>query len=458
MNIKKVLKFIFTVSFLIMIGTLFFVHVQNYQKEQLSQHSQKIKRLNKQALIDNILKKYQTPAPKNIEIKKLKNIEKILKKSIHSKKRAFTKRPRPTKKRSAPSLHKKKVAKFNKSNIKREFSGWGLNKNKASVHIIDAWKKFINKKQVVVAVIDTGIDPYHPFLKNNIYVPKHKTTTLNFGVDFSYKRKFKKRPFDSHGHGTHVAGIIKSIIPNVKILALKYYNPGATGQQNLESTIKALAYAVEQNVDIINYSGGGPEPSHEELRILKLAQKKGIFIAAAAGNEESNIDIQDNAYYPASYKLKNILSVTAHNKDSSPLRSSNYGPASVDISAPGKRIKSSLPNGRGGFLSGTSQATAFVSGAAALIKAQYPELTPIQIKHAIVSSANKIRGLSRRSRSRGTLNIALALNKAKRIYLKKYSNVVMLPESKNQSLYDKIRVPSSFPSNLGGEIFFRPKK
>ena len=75
-------------------------------------------------------------------------------------------------------------------------------------------------------------------------------------------------------HGAHVTGIIRSVFENVKILPLKYYNPQASGQDNLDSTIKALKFAVDAGVDIINYSGGGPEPATEELKVLKKAERK----------------------------------------------------------------------------------------------------------------------------------------------------------------------------------------
>ncbi|MFN8370584.1 MAG: S8 family serine peptidase [Bacteriovoracaceae bacterium] len=252
---------------------------------------------------------------------------------------------------------------YSENLIQSEFASWGINNSdlSATVNLKAAWEKFEKKKDVVVAVIDTGIDNTHPFLKDNIYVPTGSVSALNFGYDFS-KKKMTNTPSDEHGHGTHVSGIIKSIFPEVKILALKYFNPEASGQDNLNATIKALEYAVNLKVDIINYSGGGPEASEEELKILKKAEDLGILVVAASGNEESDIDKKKNAYFPASYGLSNILTVTAHNQSLKALESSNWGIKSVDISAPGFRIKSSIPQGKAGYMSGTSQATAFVWG------------------------------------------------------------------------------------------------
>ena len=302
---------------------------------------------------------------------------------------------------------------FNVSDLTSSYTSWGINpQNTASINLLDAWKNFKKRKDIVVAVVDTGIDPQHPFLEKNIYVNSGKSDQGNFGVDFSKDKKNTQTPLDSHGHGTHVSGIIKSIFPEVKILALKYYNPQASGMDNLNSTIEALRYAVSSNVDVINYSGGGPEASTEELRILKEAERKGILVVAAAGHEESNIDDKKKAYYPASYGLKNIITVTAYDEDLRILSSSNYGKESVDIFAPGYRIKSTLQNGRAGYLTGTSQATAFVSGVAALIKSQFPNLSNEEIKNIIKNSAKKEMTMVGKCSTGGRLDATAALNLA----------------------------------------------
>ena len=282
-------------------------------------------------------------------------------------------------------------AKFSIDILKGKYSNWGVSpyNTRSSINLSAAWNIFRHKRDVVVAVIDTGIDPKHPFLEPNIYVKKGKVNHRNnYGVDFS-KTTLRTTPFDTHGHGSHISSIIKTVFPEVKLLSLKYFNPEASGKHNLDATIKAIEYAVAHGVDIINYSGGGPRPSKEEEAALKLAQKKGILIIAAAGNEESNIDQKSNAYYPASYNLDNIVTVTAHDQSLKILPSANYGKHNVDIAAPGYRIRSALPRKRSGFLTGTSQATAFVTGIAALIKSQHPHLKSKQIKEIILKSAKK---------------------------------------------------------------------
>lgn len=305
---------------------------------------------------------------------------------------------------------------YSNKELVSKYTSWGIDPSykKSSINLELTWKKFKKQKDIVVAVIDTGIQFNHPFLKNNIYTVKGKSGSTNYGVDFSGNKK-TLTPSDSHGHGTHVSGIIKSIFPEVKLLSLKYYNPNASGQKNLQSTIEALRYAVQQNVDIINYSGGGPEPSVAEQKILLEAEKKGILVIAAAGNEKSNIDIKKNAYYPASYGLSNIITVGAHDEFNRVIASSNWGRKSVDIAAPGFRIKSAIPGNGAGLMTGTSQATAFVSGVAALIKSNYPKLNYEQIKNIILSSSLKVSKLKGKVLGGGKLDALRALEVAEHV-------------------------------------------
>jgi thermitase len=302
---------------------------------------------------------------------------------------------------------------YNAELLLSRYTSWGIDPDKhlASINLKESWTHFKKNKDVVVAVIDTGIQADHAFLINNIYVPTGKSSVSNYGVDFSGE-KVTNTPMDQHGHGTHVAGIVKSIFPDVKILALKYYNPKASGQANLDATIKALKFAVDQNVDVINYSGGGPEASVDELRVLKEAEKKGILVIAAAGNERSNIDDKRHAYYPASYGLSNIITVGAHDDNLNIIPSSNYGKNSVDIAAPGHRIRSSIPGNGAGYMTGTSQATAFVSGVAALIKAKYPDMKFDQVKNIILSSSLKVKTFEGKILGSGKLDASRAIELA----------------------------------------------
>ncbi len=309
------------------------------------------------------------------------------------------------------------LGKYEKFATNNKYSNWGLDNklSQANINLAGLWKKFKKEKDIVIAVIDTGIDYNHPHLQKNIHVLNGDKSANNYGVDFSGKKP-TLTPNDTHGHGTHVAGIIVSIFPDAKILPLKYYNPQASGQANLNSTIKALEFAVDNNVDMINYSGGGPEPSLEELKILQKAEKKGILIIAAAGNEKSNIDDKRHAYYPASYGLDNIISVGAYDKTVNIIPSSNWGKLSVDVAAPGHRINSSIPNKQAGYMTGTSQATAFVTGVAALIKANFPELNYEQIKNSILASSKKVKSLEGKTLAGGKIDAEMAYKMSSRVH------------------------------------------
>jgi hypothetical protein len=235
----------------------------------------------------------------------------------------------------------------------------------------------------LIAIIDTGIDIHHPALKDRIWINpgesgfdsqglRKESNGIDddgnefvddvHGYDFTRSRDALG---DEHGHGTHIAGIIESISSKekVKYMSLIYYRNGIDGESALKNSIEAVRYAIRMKVDIINYSGGGNLPNAIEKAVFEEANRQGILVVAAAGNEASNSE--KRPFYPANYHLPNILSVTA--TDGRPggiLPSSNFGKRSVAVAAPGKEIRSTLPGGGFGTMTGTSQATAFVTGAA----------------------------------------------------------------------------------------------
>ena len=286
------------------------------------------------------------------------------------------------------------------------FKNWGLANSVSGSHIRikDAWKITRGSDDVRVAVIDTGIDPNHPDLRGNVW----KKDGI-FGWDFV---KNAPNPVDTHGHGTHVAGIIGAMINartgtsgvahNVSIMPVKYYKDGAAGKVNLQNSVKALHWAIDNGAHIINYSGGGPEYDRAEEQAIVKACNKGILIVAAAGNEYRNTDrvqtnakgqkirTDENSYYPSAYGLDCIISVAATNIYDNLLPASNWGKLSVSVAAPGENIYSQLPGSNYGYMSGTSQATAFVSGLGALMLAERPNLAPSEIKRIIMRTVDRV--------------------------------------------------------------------
>lgn len=293
---------------------------------------------------------------------------------------------------------------------------WGLD------GISCAWAVTEGDKSIVVAVIDTGIDPYHQDLEDNLWRDPAVKEKKVFGWNFVSN---KPNPIDEHGHGTHIAGIIgavanpargsSGVAHRVTIMPIKYYSDANPGSVNLRNTIKAFNYAIDHGAKIINYSGGGPEMSEDELLALKRAEEKGILVVAAAGNDHENVDLSQNKYYPGSYRLSNMITVAALDIKGRLTPTSNYGAKTVDVGAPGEMLFSTLPGNQYGYMGGSSQATAFVTGIAVLVMAANPKLTPQQVKAIIVGTSDVLEGLNGKIRARGKVNACDAVREAVRV-------------------------------------------
>lgn len=318
---------------------------------------------------------------------------------------------------------------FNDPAIKQ---AWGLKKSDAA----RAWAVTKGSKKVIVAIIDTGIDEKHEDLKSNLWINPGETgldtqerDKATNGIDddgngftddvhgWNFVSSNNKLD-DNHGHGTHIAGIvgaeagnnkgISGISPEVSLMILKYFDPKVPNNDNLKNTVLAIEYAVKMGAHIINYSGGGTDFSQEEHDAIEKAEAKGILFVAAAGNERSNSD--KHHYYPADYKLKNIISVTAIDPTTEVLNSSNYGTETVDIAAPGQNILSCLPQNTYGLMTGTSQATAFVTGAAVLVMAHKNLYNNAEeVKKYVLATGDSTSSLFGKTRTSRQLNLFKAL-------------------------------------------------
>ena len=259
------------------------------------------------------------------------------------------------------------------------------------------------KSQVIIAIVDTGIDLSHPALRDHLWTNPGESGTDRWGhrkesngiddddngfVDDLHGWNFVNHNNDVrdlHGHGTHIAGIISQIAPDAKIMVIKYYDPNSISDVSVNATPKSFDYARLMKAQIVNYSGGGPGESQVEREAVTKLANNGILFVAAAGNESQNSDLLH--FFPADYNLPNILSVTAISQDQKILPSSNYGKKSVHIAAPGDDIWSTLPGGNYGKMTGTSQATAFVSGVAALKLSTLPaHFSPAKLASCLVNS------------------------------------------------------------------------
>lgn len=287
-----------------------------------------------------------------------------------------------------------------------------------------AWDIQTGSKDVVVAVIDTGIDYDNPDLKENVWTNEAELNgkagvddDKNGYVDDIHGYNFVNNtgdPKDDHGHGSHCSGTIgakgddgKGIVGvnwNVRIMGVKFLD--ANGSGSLEGAIKAIDYATKMGAKIQSNSWGGGGFSQTLKDAIDRANQAGALFVAAAGNESNNNDA--NPTYPASYDSANIVAVAAVDNRGQIASFSNYGRNKVHVGAPGVKIVSTTTNGYEAW-SGTSMATPHVSGIAALLAANEPNLTNLEMKQRIISTAKPIPGLRGKTKSGGMANAFFAL-------------------------------------------------
>lgn len=339
---------------------------------------------------------------------------------------------------------------------------WGMQ----NIGVKEAWTRTTGSKDMIVAVIDTGVDYTHEDLVTNLWrnpgesgVDKNGLTRNNNGqdddgngfIDDEIGWDFvsnDNRPYDlsssmmdivlkggNPGHGTHCAGNVAArmdngkgiagVAPNVKIMSLRFLSD--KGQGTTADAIKAIEYAVKNGARVLSNSWGseGEDPNdsqgNQALKdAISFSEQQGVLFIAAAGNGHQgrgyDNDTDSRPAYPASYDMENIVSVAAINNQDQLGPFSNWGARSVDIAAPGVKILSTVPGnlyqdtvidlfGMKVTWDGTSMATPHVAGAAALYWSLYPDKSWRQIKSALLSSATKIPALSGKSVSGGKLNV-----------------------------------------------------
>lgn len=242
----------------------------------------------------------------------------------------------------------------------------------------------VELQEVIVAIIDTGIDITHPDLEEYV------TDGYNFISEDEVV--YDETLGMEQAHGTHVAGIIAQTAPNVKIMPLKCFENGKAYTSDL---IDAIRYAEENGASIVNCSWGSVD-NNSALR--EAMEQSNLFFVCAAGNNRTNVD--ETPIYPASFGLDNSISVTALNQDNGFCYFSNYG-TSIDIAAHGRDVESCFPGGRRGTMNGTSMAAGFVSGAAAIAKGVGEE----NLKSRLVQTGDMFSHLQNKLKDGRVLNI-----------------------------------------------------
>lgn len=317
---------------------------------------------------------------------------------------------------------------------------WGLHNTgqtggmpDADIDAPEAWEIQTGSPNVVVAVVDTGIDYDHPDLVGNIWTNPEEIPGNGidddgngyvddvYGIDTAND---DPDPSDGNGHGTHVSGTIGAVGNNnvgvvgvnwrVKIMALKAFDD--EGYAYLDDILEILEYLLDMkargvNVKVSSNSWGGGGYNQALYDAIAALRDAGILFVAAAGNSSEDNDQFLN--YPSSYDLENIIAVSATNHDDGLAYFSSWGATSVDVGAPGEDILSTVPTWWNppfyDWFSGTSMATPHASGLAALILAQHPADTARQVKNLILNTVDPIPALAGMVLTGGRINAHNAL-------------------------------------------------
>ncbi len=300
----------------------------------------------------------------------------------------------------------------------------------ADINAEAAWNISTGSTNVIVAVIDTGVRYTHQDLSTQMWRNPGESGSGKEanGIDDDNNGYIDDvfginsitgtgDPFDDNDHGTHCSGTIGArangggghvgVTWNVRIMGLKFL--GASGGGSIANAIECLNYAVAKGAKISNNSWGGGPYSQALFDSLTAARTAGHLFIAAAGNSANNNDASPS--YPASYNLDNVISVAAIDRADRLANFSNYGQDSVDLGAPGVAIYSSTANTDSSYasLNGTSMAAPHVTGVAALLLAQTPAATYLELRERLLVSTVPINSLNGRCVTGGRLNAYNAL-------------------------------------------------
>lgn len=303
---------------------------------------------------------------------------------------------------------------------------WGTHNNgdygavpDVDINAPEAWDKSTGSKDVVIVVLDTGVDYGHPDLINNLWnnpyeIPGNGVDDdANGYVDDIFGVNLVSNsgdPFDDQGHGTEVSGVIGAegnnsqgiagVNWNIRLINVKVLD--AQGSGYTSNIIRGVHYAIDAklykgaNVVAINASLGGPNYSRGMYDAIDRARSAGINFVAAAGND--GVDIDRTPSYPAAYNLDNIISVASVSDQGRLSSFSNYGYIGTDIAAPGQEVLTTIPRHKTGqgrlpydYLDGTSFAAPYVAGVLGLLHAKVPNLTYRAAQNAIYRSAKNFR-------------------------------------------------------------------
>ena len=294
----------------------------------------------------------------------------------------------------------------------------------ADIDAVSAWDITTGSQNVVVAVIDTGIDYTNPDLAENIWtnpgeIAGNGVDDDNNGfIDDVHGYDFCKNdgdPMDENGHGTHCSGTIAARGNNgigvtginwrCKLMACRFLDEKGSG--SVGDAIDAINYAVANGADILSNSWGGGGYSVALAAAITNAKNNGVLFVAAAGNDSADSD--SSPQYPSGYNISNVIAVAATDHTDALADFSNYGRNTVHLGAPGVYILSTVLNNRYAYYSGTSMATPHVAGVAALLLAYNPSMSLSELKTRLIWTGDPVDSLSSRTITGRRLNAYNAL-------------------------------------------------
>ena len=295
------------------------------------------------------------------------------------------------------------------------------------IDVETAWSIYDGgSRDVVIALIDTGVDTDHEDLSGVLWVNEdeipgngvdddengyvddvngwnfyHNSNVINTGSQDSHGTHGAGTIAAQADNGVGIAGVVQS--DHVKIMVLKVLG-GEDGTGTTESVIQAIQYAEANGASICNLSLGSE--SNDQALYRAMAASPMLFVVAA-GNDGVNTDTRPS--YPASYSLDNIISVANLNYDGTLHSSSNYGAVSVDLAVPGTYILSTTAGGGYGYMTGTSMAAPMVTAAAAMVYSYFDGITLADVKEILLSSVQTLDGLKGVTATGGMLDLGAAM-------------------------------------------------
>lgn len=292
----------------------------------------------------------------------------------------------------------------------------------ADINALEAWKTTKGDSNLVIAVIDTGVDYNHPDLAENIWTNEAEKNGKPgvdddgngyvddvYGYDFSYE---DADPMDGNGHGTHCSGTIAAshdnglgvagVMAHAKIMAVKFLSDEGSGA--LSDAILAIDYATKMGAKIMSNSWGGGGRSEALKESIEAAAKAGAVFTAAAGNSSGNND--SYPHYPSNYEVENVVSVASHTYNNNLSSFSCYGKNTVHVIAPGQNILSTTPDNSYDVYSGTSMATPHVTGVIGLLLSHEGDVDFATLKKRLVESSVYSSSYRKKSHSQGRVDAA----------------------------------------------------